>query len=162
MACRVVLLQWALAFVPSVSPAQPAAEPGGPTISVAVLPGYFSGYEGGESYLVSASWAKAGAIPLEAAFEYAPTSYGSPSGARIFWAGAKYPRGLTVDRYYGGARVGYLDGPFSDGFLADVHAGLQMGGRGPGFRLEPALLVGFDESAFVGARLAAGLSWTFD
>lgn len=155
---EVVLLSGVLLLVPFRGVAQETDPPARYDLGVTVSPGYTTAYRGGVSYLASVLLFRPSGIPLEAAFEFIPTAYG---GAGIFWLGTQYPRGVPMPNLYAGTRAGLLKGPIYNGFLVDLHVGFQLGARGIGLRLEPALLLGADESIFVGARLAAGLSWIF-
>ena len=110
--------------------------------------------------MVSALFSRASGIPFELAYEFTPAPV--RGNAHLFWLGLRTPRRIPVNGYYAGTRVGYLHGPSAnyDGFMGDLHVGLQAGGERLGIRLEPALLVGFPGVIFVGGRLAAGLTWT--
>lgn len=128
-------------------------------VEIAALGGYTSAYRGGATHLVSARFSRLSGLPIEVAFEYTPTPM--VGNAKIFWLGLQSPDGAVGKVFYAGARGGFVDGPSYDGVLADLHVGLQVDWRSLGIRLEPALLGGFDETLFLGRRLAAGLTWSF-
>ena len=100
---------------------------------------------------------------MEVALEMIPGIRGSREIATITWLGIQIPGGIPPENVYVGARAGFLNGPLYNGWLMDVHAGVESKGSGPvRFRLEPAVFAGLEEvSLVIGARIVAGLSWNF-
>lgn len=147
--------------LPASSQAGPGAAAPAPAAWVALLPGYSTAYGGGATVLALAGFPRADRYEVEVGLEVMDAGYRSRPPARIAWIGLGLPRRAPMTTIFGGVRAGILKGPYHDGGVGEVHAGLRWGERGLGARLEAALLAGSDGQPFLGGRLVAGVSWTF-